>query len=78
MWQDFVLTAGSVVFMVSLFPSVFGKDKPSVLTSLPTGIILAFYVFIYASLALWVTAALTVVMSILWLTLAYQKYKKKK
>ena len=74
-WQDIVLSAGSWVFLIALFPSIFGKDKPPKSTSFLTGFILAVYVFVYASLHLWLAMFSTILMSAAWLTLGVQKWK---
>ena len=74
-WQDIVLSAGSWVFLIALFPSIFGKDKPPKFTSFLTGFILAVYVFVYASLHLWLAMFSTILMSAAWLTLGVQKWK---
>ena len=72
-WQDYILTAGSILFIVALLPSVFSKDKPALKTSLLTGTILAIFAFTYASLSLWFTTITTALASITWFILVYQK-----
>lgn len=74
-WQDIVLTLGSWVFIFALIPSVIGKDKPAFNTSLITGVTLLAFVFTYTSLSLWMTAFAQLIVAILWLVLAYQKYQ---
>lgn len=74
-WQDIVLTAGSWVFTIALLPSILGKDKPPLTTSLLTGSILAIYTFTYATLSFWLTTASTGVLCIAWFILAFQKYR---
>lgn len=76
-WQDFILTAGSIIFIVALFPSVLGKDKPAIKTSLLTGGVLVVYLVVYISLQLWFTTVTTVVLSPLWFLLAFQQFKRK-
>lgn len=72
-WQDFVFTGGSVLFFFSLLPSVFGREKPPLLTSLPTGILLLLFAATYASLGLAISAVMTVPTAILWLVIALQR-----
>lgn len=78
-WQDAVLTTGSVVFLLALFPSLRNeKAKPAMLTSVLTGWVLLVYAVVYASLSLWFSVITTVVTAILWFILAMQKYKQGK
>ena len=72
MWQDFILTGGSIVFIIALIPSVLSKDKPALSTSLITGLTLFVFGVVYATLALWITAILTWIITALWFTLAIQ------
>lgn len=74
-WQDWILTLGTLVLIVALFPSILGKDKPAISTSLMTGTILLIFAFVYFTLSLWFTAFTTTIACILWAILAFQKYK---
>ena len=74
-WQDYILTIGTILFIVALIPSVFSKDKPAFTTSLLTGSVLAVFAFVYLSLSLWLTTITVSITSLTWLILAYQKYK---
>lgn len=76
-WQDFVLSAGSLVFAAALLPSILGKDKPSIITSLSTGGVLIVFGFTYITLSLWYAAITTFVTGGLWGTLAVQKALQK-
>lgn len=77
-WQDWVFGIGTVIFSVALLPSVFGGEKPSLSTSLPTGAILMLFAVTQASLSLWFTAIMSVIAGSLWLVLAFQRYKIKR
>ena len=74
-WQDYILTIGTILFIIALIPSIFSKDKPALATSLLTGSVLAIFAFVYATLSLWLTTITVSITSITWLILAYQKYK---
>ncbi|MDR3502473.1 MAG: hypothetical protein P4L79_07805 [Legionella sp.] len=76
-WQDIVLSVGSWIFIIALLPSLFGKDKPPISTSLMTGGVLLVYNFVYVSLHLWLTLVSTGILTLAWLTLAVQKSTKK-
>lgn len=73
-WQDLVLTIGQIVLTIALLPSVFSKDKPALKSSLIYGTVLIGFTLTYLSLSLYLTAASTGLISILWFVLAIQKY----
>lgn len=78
MIQDYIFTAGTIIFILALFPSILGKDKPAITTSLLTATTLFVFALTYISLELWFTSALTFVTSALWYTLAAQEFIKKR
>lgn len=71
-WQDWVFSAGEVVFLISLFPSLLSDQKPAAVTSIATGITLCTFLFVHASYRLWMTFVLTLATAILWFVLAGQ------
>jgi len=76
-WQDIVLSIGQYIFVLALLPSVFGKDKPAFSSSLLTGIILAVFSGVYATLGLWNSTVASSAVAFVWLLLAWQKYRQK-
>lgn len=70
-----VLAGGQWIFIVALLPSVFGKDKPALSTSLLTGAVLSLFAFTFTTLSLWVSAVSTELSSLTWFLLALQKYR---
>ena len=77
-WQDIVLTLGSIIFLVALVPSIRSKDKPALMTSLMTGLVLFVFATTYITLDLWFSAATTALTGMLWLVLAVQKARAEK
>lgn len=75
-WQDIVLTAGTVIFIIALFPSVLSKDKPALSTSIMTGTVLIIFAYIYFTLSLWFSTLTTFITGAIWFILAAQKLKK--
>lgn len=73
-WQDALLSTGSIIFIIALLPSVFGKHKPAVATSVMTSTVLVTYVVAYSSLKLWFAATLTMATAALWCLLALQQF----
>ena len=54
-WQDIVLSVGAWIFFIALIPSIKSRDKPAIMTSLPTGIVLVIFALTYATLGLWLS-----------------------
>ena len=76
LWQDWVLSGGSIVFALALIPSVLSQNKPALATSLLTGTILVIFAIVYATLSLWFAAGTPTVTTSLWFVLAVQKHLK--
>jgi hypothetical protein len=75
-WQDLVFMAGNVLFSVSLLPSIFSKDKPSIWTSLPTALMLTAFCVALFTLDLVKGAAAQAFTALAWWILFLQKIKK--
>jgi len=75
-WQDLVLTAGSWIFIIAMIPTLRGREKPEISTSVVTGCILVVYAFVYATLNLWISVVSTSALALTWFALAVQKWKK--
>lgn len=71
-WQDKVFATGEVVFLASLFPTLFSADKPSPWTSFATAFMLYCFLFVHASYGLWVTFALAAVTASIWFAIGVQ------
>ena len=76
-WQDIVLSIGQYIFALALLPSIFGNDKPALLTCLLTGAILGTFGIVYATLGLWSSVISAVVLTFAWIILAYQQYRRR-
>lgn len=75
MWQDVVLTVGSLVFMVALLPSLLSEHKPAPWTSFTTATTLYVFAAVDATLGLTFTAATTALTATLWIALLIQKLR---
>lgn len=76
MWQDAVLTVGSLVFMLALLPSVVGEDKPAAWTSLITAAVLYVFAGVDMTIGLTFTALTTACTASLWTTLLIQRRRR--
>lgn len=76
-WQDAVFTVGSVLNGVALVPTVLGKSKPALSTSLLTGFTLAVYGLTFITLGLVFSAVAISVTAALWFALAVQKGRQR-
>jgi len=77
-WQDLVFFAGSWIFIISLIPTIRGKQKPEFSTSVTTTIILLIFSISYLTLGLLLSAIATVGTATCWGILAYQRSKQPK
>ena len=77
-WQDIVLSVGMWIFVIALIPTLRGKEKPALSTSIVTSAVLAVFVLTYATLELWLSTIASAVIAVLWFVLAAQKYRKGK
>lgn len=77
-WQDLVFFAGGWVFVISLIPTLKGKQKPEVITSVTTSTILFAFTVSFATLGLWLSASSNLATAIAWAVLAYQRYRQPK
>ena len=73
-WQDIVLSLSLVAFKVALIPSIIGKHKPRITTSVLTSLFLIPEVIVFASLGLWYSFIMASINSVLWGILAVQRY----
>ncbi|MDP1706211.1 MAG: hypothetical protein Q8L36_00050 [bacterium] len=76
-WQDFVFTIGSWIFIIALLPAIFGKNKPPISTSFTTGFVMIFFAIAYFTLELWLSTISAAILALAWLLLGWQKYLKR-
>lgn len=77
MWQDLIFGVGGLVFFLALIPSIRGKNKPEVSTSIVTIFVLASYCVAQVSLGLYLAAAMSVLTIFGYAILAYQVLQRK-
>jgi type VI protein secretion system component VasF len=75
LWQDYILTIGSLVFSIALVPAIIAREKPPLSTSVPTFFFLYLFCFIYATLHLWMSSFTSALTATLWLILAIQRFR---
>lgn len=71
-WQDKVFATGEVVFLISLFPTLFSANKPAAATAFATAFMLYCFLFVHASYGLWVTFALAAITASIWFAIGVQ------
>ncbi len=76
-WQDFVLSVGQILFVVALVPTVVGKDKPALPTSVLTSAVAFSFMVVFASLAVPFASATAGLNGSMWLILAVQKVRQR-
>lgn len=77
-WQDLVFSVGGWIFVISLIPTIRGKQKPELSTSLITTVVLAVFSVTYLTLGLGLSALSMGVTTCGWGILAYQRFKQPK
>lgn len=75
-WQDLVLAICVLAFNIALVPSVIGKDKPRISTSLMTFVFLLPQAYVFLTLSLWYSFIMSATNAILWFILAIQKVRQ--
>ena len=73
-WQDWVLSIGGFVILVSLIPTIRGDQKPALTTCALSSIIVALFAFSMATLGLWLSAVANAGIAVAWAVLAVQRY----
>ena len=71
-WQDILIMIGGFCFSIALIPTVLAVEKPTLFTSLLTGIILYSFCVAYISLRLKLAFIATMITASMWLVLAIQ------
>ena len=72
-WQDLILSAAQIIFVVGLIPSIRSSDKPAIATSLLSAFGLALIAIVDLSLGLWFAATVVAITAVQWIILAIQK-----
>jgi hypothetical protein len=75
-WQDILFMIGNFTLGAALIPTVLAKEKPSLLTSALTGVVLYSYCLAFATLNLQLAAIAVGVNASLWIVLLVQKWRK--
>ncbi len=72
-WQDLVLSVGQILFVIALIPTVAGKDKPALQTSVLTSAVSFSFMVVYVSLSVPFASLTAGLNGSMWLVLAVQK-----
>lgn len=76
MWQDTAMAGSSLILASALIPTILGKEKPALATSLLTGVMLSVLAVSLGTLSLWAACAATTVSALGWFTLAGQRISR--
>lgn len=74
-WQDIVIASCQLAFLPSMLPTLLGKDKPALSTSIMNALIVAIITLTMSTLNLWFSVATGTLTSLIWAVLAIQKYQ---
>ena len=74
-WQDWVLTIGSWLFIASFVPSFLKKQYPAIGTSILTGTVLLAFTIVYYSFGLILATISSSLTATCWFALAFLRWK---
>ncbi len=77
-WQDIVISLGQWAMTIALIPSLLGRHKPAVSSSIMTGSLIAMFGFTYGTLGLWSSVISSGVCAIAWYILAWQGWRARR
>jgi hypothetical protein len=75
MWQDTVIAICQLAFLPAMLPSILGKDKPALATSLMNMLLVGTIVTALGTLHLWFSVATGLVNASAWAVLAIQSWR---
>ena len=78
MWQDWVMSIGQWLFIIALLPTIFSSNKPPLLTSILTAIVLSSFVVALSSLGLIISAISTGLTCVCWIIIAVQTLMRRR
>lgn len=77
-WQDIVVGTGTIVFIISLIPTLLNRNaKVPLLTSLPTALVLYTFSITFLTLKLYYTSAMQFLTATAWLLIAIFRQTRK-
>lgn len=77
-WEEYLVSFGTLVLVLGLVPTVFGRHKPALSTSLVTFAVLSSFVVAFFSLHLYLAAALNTLNALVWGIIALQVFSAKR
>lgn len=77
-WQDIVIAIGGWAATFALIPTLLAKEKPALSSSVLTVVILSSFTVCYVTLGMWNASVSTAALTIAWLVLAWQKWRRAK
>jgi hypothetical protein len=78
MWQDWVIAICQWGFALALLPTVFGDEKPEVLTALVTAVLAAAVAVTFATIPLMWAGMATGSTSVIWFIITAQSWRRRK
>ncbi|MDD5639302.1 MAG: hypothetical protein PHR47_00650 [Candidatus Pacebacteria bacterium] len=77
MTSEYLIILANGIIITSLFPSIFGEDKPALGTSILQFLVCIIFILAYIELELFLAIIANIIMAICWLILIFQKIKFK-
>ncbi len=77
-WQDYVIALVQIGLVIALIPTLRGKDKPALSTSIMNTLLLGIITFCFFTLELYFATCTVLATALAWAVLAVQKMKQEK
>jgi amino acid permease len=77
-WQDWVLSTGAFLVLLSLLPTLRGPHKPALTTSVMTAVLGSIMTLTLATLGLWLSAVANGAVSLLWMAIALSTVRRRR
>ncbi|MCC6736966.1 MAG: hypothetical protein IT534_12680 [Bauldia sp.] len=74
-WQDVLIGSAQAMLAIGLIPAVIHHHKPPLATALTTALGMGVFAVAFATLGLWWSTSMSAVQLVLWLILAWQKWR---
>lgn len=79
LYADLILASGGVVFAAVLLPTLWNQRRRrastvTMLSSVPSVLMLIMFTLVYSALGLWITAAVEAVHTVIWIIIASQRF----
>ncbi|MCB9822467.1 hypothetical protein H6801_03845 [Candidatus Nomurabacteria bacterium] len=77
-WQDIVIAVCQFAFLPSMLPTILGREKPALSTSIMNFVLVSVITLTLFTLKLWLSVVSGAMIALIWLILAIQQWQIRK